>query len=106
MSSPCLKTPKHPYTKALLNSIPRTGAGRGQRLQSISGTIPNPLHRPSGCLFHPRCGSFQPGICDRVEPREIAIDPEHHARCVLYDEIYADAIAPELTDRRKGLGIG
>ena len=100
------EAPKHPYTKALLNSIPRTGAGRGQRLQSISGTIPNPLHRPSGCLFHPRCGSFQPGICDRVEPREIAIDPEHHARCVLYDEIYADAIAPELTDRRKGLGIG
>lgn len=86
--------PKHPYTKALLDSIPQTGAGRGQRLQSISGTIPNPLHRPTGCLFHPRCSSAQPGICDRVEPREIAIEADHRARCVLYDERYAEAIAP------------
>lgn len=78
--------PKHPYTRALLNSIPQTGAGRGQRLQSIAGAIPNPLHRPSGCLFHPRCDSFQPGICDVVSPREIDIDEDHRARCILYDE--------------------
>ncbi|MDE2859141.1 MAG: ABC transporter ATP-binding protein [Chloroflexota bacterium] len=85
--------PKHPYTRALLNSIPQTGAGRGQRLQSIAGSIPNPLHRPSGCLFHPRCDSFQPGVCDLVSPKEIDIDKDHRARCILYDEQYSDRVS-------------
>ncbi len=85
--------PKHPYTRALLNSIPQTGAGRGQRLQSIAGSIPNPLHRPSGCLFHPRCDRFQAGICDVVSPKEIEIDSGHHARCILYDEQFSDKVS-------------
>ena len=91
--------PKHPYTKALLNSIPQTGVGRGQRLQSIAGAIPNPLHRPSGCLFHPRCDSFQPGICDRVSPKEINIDSDHRARCILYDQQYSDKVSSAAFDR-------
>ncbi|MCY4019542.1 MAG: ABC transporter ATP-binding protein [Chloroflexi bacterium] len=91
--------PKHPYTKALLNSIPQTGAGRGQRLQSIAGAIPNPLHRPSGCLFHPRCDSFQPGICDQVSPKEINIDSDHRARCILYDQQYSDKVSSAAFDR-------
>ncbi|MCY4070785.1 MAG: ABC transporter ATP-binding protein [Chloroflexi bacterium] len=85
--------PKHPYTRALLNSIPQTGAGRGQRLQSIAGSIPNPLHRPSGCLFHPRCDSFRSGVCDLVSPKEINIDSGHRARCILYDEQYSDRVS-------------
>ena len=85
--------PKHPYTRALLNSIPQTGAGRGQRLQSIAGSIPNPLHRPSGCLFHPRCDRFQAGICDVVSPKEIEIDSGHRARCILYDEQFSDKVS-------------
>jgi len=90
--------PKHPYTRALLNSIPQTGAGRGQRLQSIAGSIPNPLHRPSGCLFHPRCDSFQPGVCDLVSPKEITIDSGHRARCILYDEQYSDRVSSAASD--------
>ena len=85
--------PKHPYTRALLNSIPQTGAGRGQRLQSIAGSIPNPLHRPSGCLFHPRCDRFQAGICDVVSPKEIEIDSGHRTRCILYDEQFSDKVS-------------
>ncbi len=91
--------PKHPYTRALLNSIPQTGAGRGQRLQSIAGAIPNPLHRPSGCLFHPRCDSFQPGICDLVSPKEIDIDRGHRARCVLYDEQFSAKVSNAAFDQ-------
>ncbi len=91
--------PKHPYTRALLNSIPQTGAGRGQRLQSIAGSIPNPLHRPSGCLFHPRCDSFQPGICDLVSPKEIDIDRGHRARCVLYDEQFSAKVSNAASDQ-------
>ncbi len=91
--------PKHPYTRALLNSIPQTGAGRGQRLQSIAGSIPNPLHRPSGCLFHPRCDSFQPGICDLVSPKEIDINRGHRARCVLYDEQFSAKVSNAAFDQ-------
>ena len=85
--------PKHPYTRALLNSIPETGAGRKQRLQSIAGSIPNPLRRPSGCLFHPRCSSFHPGICDVVAPAEIEIDGHHRVRCILYDDRFSDKVS-------------
>ncbi|MEO0563838.1 MAG: ABC transporter ATP-binding protein [Chloroflexota bacterium] len=78
--------PKHPYTQALLNSIPHIGVGRGDRLEAIAGSIPNPLQRPTGCRFHTRCTQMLPGICDRVEPSIIEVGEAHLARCVLYDE--------------------
>ncbi len=46
--------PRHPYTRALLRSIPRLGAGR-RRLETIPGGVPSIAERPSGCPFHPRC---------------------------------------------------
>ncbi len=46
--------PQHPYTKGLLNSIPKLGA-HATRLESIPGSVPNPARFPSGCKFHPRC---------------------------------------------------
>jgi oligopeptide/dipeptide ABC transporter ATP-binding protein len=48
------KNPKHPYTQALLASLPNREK-RGQRLYSIPGTVPNPAYKPGGCPFHPRC---------------------------------------------------
>ena len=51
---PIFEHPLHPYTKGLLNSLPRLGA-RQKRLEVIAGSVPDPLYFPSGCKFHPRC---------------------------------------------------
>jgi oligopeptide/dipeptide ABC transporter ATP-binding protein len=75
--------PHHPYTRALINSVPRLGMISGL-LQPIEGSVPDPYNIPAGCAFHPRCPSFIPGRCDVVEPEWIAITPNHHVRCHLY----------------------
>ena len=79
--------PKHPYTKALLKSIPRIGRKTSDRLASIEGMIPDPFHLPSGCLFHPRCPSFMPGKCDRIEPSWKQVADNHWVRCLLYEDV-------------------
>jgi oligopeptide/dipeptide ABC transporter ATP-binding protein len=76
--------PKHPYTQALLRSIPLLGDKSRQRLESIQGNVPDPYNIPSGCPFHPRCRSFRTGVCDKVEPDYITVAPGHEVRCVLY----------------------
>jgi oligopeptide/dipeptide ABC transporter ATP-binding protein len=48
------ESPAHPYTKALLASIPRV-AGAGEKRKPLSGEVPSPARPPSGCRFHPRC---------------------------------------------------
>ncbi len=60
--------PKHPYTKALLQSIPSIDSVPKQKLPTISGSIPHPFNRPKGCPFHPRCVSSIAGRCDTEEP--------------------------------------
>jgi oligopeptide/dipeptide ABC transporter ATP-binding protein len=80
--------PLHPYTQALLESIPRMGMkkDRNYRLASISGSVPDPYNLPKGCPFHPRCAKFIPGVCDAEEPKVIEVEPGHKVRCVLYRE--------------------
>lgn len=78
---------KHPYTQALLRSIPHVGKKSSQRLASIEGMVPDPFHLPPGCVFHPRCPSFMAGKCDRIEPTWKEINPGHWARCLLYEEV-------------------
>jgi peptide/nickel transport system ATP-binding protein len=77
--------PKHPYTQALLRSIPRLGAGRVQQLNPIEGTVPDPFNRPDGCPFHPRCEFFMAGKCDVIHPDMIKLADEHAVRCLLYE---------------------
>ena len=79
--------PKHPYTSALLRSIPRLGmkARDRRRLESIRGTVPDPYSIPKGCPFHPRCSQRIEGVCDEQEPPNIQVEPGHKVRCVLYD---------------------
>jgi len=60
--------PKHPYTRALLRSMPSIKARVRSRLPVIEGSIPHPYNRPPGCPFHPRCPEFMPGRCDQIEP--------------------------------------
>ena len=78
--------PKHPYTQALLRSIPRMGRRGRSRLYSIRGTVPDPYSAPRGCPFHPRCDQIQPGVCDHVDPPWVVIAAEHSVRCVLYGD--------------------
>jgi oligopeptide/dipeptide ABC transporter ATP-binding protein len=78
--------PKHPYTRALLKSIPRLGqrTARHMRLESIRGTVPDPYDLPTGCYFHPRCGEAIPGVCDVEDPPEVQIAEGHSVVCHLY----------------------
>jgi peptide/nickel transport system ATP-binding protein len=79
--------PKHPYTKALLKSIPHVGKRTREQLSSIKGMVPSPFNLPPGCVFHPRCPSFMPGKCDQIAPKWQKIDEEHWVRCLLYEEV-------------------
>jgi peptide/nickel transport system ATP-binding protein len=76
--------PQHPYTQALLRSIPKVSVGVRQRLDSIRGMVPDPYNRPSGCPFHPRCTQFMPGTCDRIVPSRVFLDDNREVRCLLY----------------------
>ena len=75
---------KHPYTQALLRSIPHIRSKSRARLASITGFVPHPYNRPSGCPFHPRCASFMPGVCDRRAPELQQIGAKHAVSCFLY----------------------
>jgi peptide/nickel transport system ATP-binding protein len=77
--------PKHPYTQALLRSIPRIQSDTNERLASIAGSVPHPYARPSGCPFHPRCPSFIAGTCDVRAPTFLSIERDHMASCFLYE---------------------
>ncbi len=76
--------PKHPYTKALLRSIPSIHATTRTELPTIAGSIPHPYNRPEGCPFHPRCSDCMPGTCDRVEPSLRRIGDGQAVSCFLF----------------------
>ena len=75
---------RHPYTRALLRSIPSIESMPRVKLPTISGTIPHPYNRPSGCPFHPRCPSRIKGVCDQKEPRLTTVG-QQQVSCFLYD---------------------
>ncbi len=78
--------PKHPYTQALLKSIPRIDKDEQdqQRLETIKGMVPSAAAIPRGCPFHPRCVEFIAGVCDVKTPSSIEIAPGHTVECHLY----------------------
>ena len=79
------KNPLHPYTKALLNSVPKLE--KKERLESIKGNVPDLINPPSGCRFHPRCPDVM-DICRSSKPGQfIKQAPEgkiHSVACFLY----------------------
>jgi peptide/nickel transport system ATP-binding protein len=77
--------PKHPYTQALLSSIPKVSTQR-QPLEPIKGMVPNPFRRPSGCTFHPRCAQVME-VCRTREPVTTQVSPGHFVRCLLYENV-------------------
>ena len=78
--------PKHPYTKALLRSIPRLGRSSRQPLDSIRGMVPSPFNRPRACPFHTRCDNFMPGSCDKIMPPITQLGNRREVRCLLYGD--------------------
>jgi peptide/nickel transport system ATP-binding protein len=78
--------PLHPYTQALIQSIPRLGYGRQQRLNPIKGTVPDPFNRPKGCPFHDRCEKRIVGKCDIIHPKLTKLPDGRVVRCLLYED--------------------
>lgn len=72
-------TPKHPYTIGLLNSIPKLFEEKDV-LDSIDGSVPNPLDLPSGCYFEPRC-PYATAQCKREQPSLKSVGNDHEVRC-------------------------
>ncbi|MBV7331038.1 ABC transporter ATP-binding protein [Chloroflexi bacterium TSY] len=81
--------PKHPYTQALLQSIPQLGAKsvaeKSGPLSAIRGSVPDPYSIPTGCPFHPRCRHAIKGVCDEKDPPFLEVSAGHKVRCVLYE---------------------
>ncbi len=83
--------PLHPYTRALLRSIPSVLSKPRTKLPAISGSIPHPYARPAGCSFHPRCQDFKPGRCDRGKPDLQEVEEGRRVRCFEYSGEHNDA---------------
>ena len=74
-----LQRPLHPYTQALMNSVPQLGHEL-ERLQAIPGNVPNLGQFPSGCRFHPRCPKVQ-SDCSQKAPELMEVEPGRWVRC-------------------------
>ncbi len=79
------KAPGHPYTKGLLDSIPRL-SGKGEQLATIRGLPPNLTRIPSGCPFHPRCPYAQQ-VCVTTEPPAVDLGGGRYALCHFAEEV-------------------
>jgi peptide/nickel transport system ATP-binding protein len=77
-------TPLHPYTKALLRSIPQLGKTVGQRLASIKGTVPLPIGLPEQCPFHSRCTECGEE-CEEGDPPVVEVEEGHRVKCFHYE---------------------
>jgi oligopeptide/dipeptide ABC transporter ATP-binding protein len=83
-----LQNPRMPYTMGLLECVPRLGMDpTSADLKAIPGNVPNPLHPPAGCSFHPRCAHARTGLCDSRVPPPEACAPNHLLRCLRWREI-------------------
>ena len=81
-----MKTPMHPYTKALLAAKPTTDQTKGEKLVCIEGMPPSLLNPPKGCAFADRC-SYCTEKCRNEQPKEKVIEGQHKASChLLWDE--------------------
>lgn len=78
------KEPLHPYTQGLMNSIPKLSE-EVRRLEIIEGNVPNLIHPPPGCRFHPRC-PYAVKLCREKKPELTEVRPGHFVACHLYSE--------------------
>ncbi len=86
-----LHTPLHPYTEALLSSIPPADPDIHTNRIMLTGDVPSPANPPSGCIFHPRCSYAKP-VCSEKEPALEDIRPGHSASCHFARELHLRGI--------------
>jgi peptide/nickel transport system ATP-binding protein len=80
-----LRTPKHPYTRALLSAVPVIDTASRREVIRLQGDLPSPINPPSGCHFNPRCPNVMPQ-CKARYPGTTELSPTHNVRCFLYSE--------------------
>ncbi|MFO1090841.1 MAG: oligopeptide/dipeptide ABC transporter ATP-binding protein [Hyphomicrobiales bacterium] len=83
-----LRAPKHPYTQALVSSVPEPDPDRRAQRIILKGDPPNPEHIPAGCRFHPRCPKAFGNPCEQVMPK-VSVAGESAVECHLYDPAFA-----------------
>lgn len=77
--------PLHPYTQALLSSVPVPDPKQKKERIILKGDLPSPVNPPTGCRFHTRCPSCME-VCKQVTPVYREVEPGHQVACHLYDE--------------------
>ena len=93
--------PRHPYTRALIASIPVPNPGWRETTRPLEGDLPSPINPPSGCHFHTRCPYAQP-ICTTERPALVSSQGHHPAACLFQNELPAadDLMPVEAVDPR------
>jgi peptide/nickel transport system ATP-binding protein len=86
-------TPKHPYTEALLNAIPKADPRMRNRPLRLQGDVPSPANPPSGCYFHPRC-RYAKEICSVERPPLQDVGDEHFVACHFAKELSLQGVEP------------
>jgi len=76
-------TPAHPYTQALLSSMPSMDPDHRTEKAALAGDPPNPINPPAGCRFHPRCAYAAP-LCSQMEPARIANGSARSVSCLIH----------------------
>ncbi len=79
-SGPLFGQPLHPYTQALLSSVPAVSAPKKKERYLLGGDVPSPINPPAGCTFHPRC-RYRQEICIQNPPRMREIEANHWVAC-------------------------
>lgn len=91
--------PKHPYTRALFDSIPSLEKDK-TRLETIPGNVPRLINPPKACRFHPRC-RFATEVCSRVRPPDVWLGPQRRVVCHHFEELDLHVDEEALRERVK-----
>ncbi len=104
-SEEVIRNPHHPYTRALLSSVPVPDPDYKRERKKIKGDLPSPIDVPKGCRFHPRCIFAKKGICDKKEPPVVEVKEGHFVKCHFAADIPSmDESAEEKMEEHMELG--